>query len=100
MYANTNRVAIESRVNHQRDDGPSERLIAPPELNASVKRRKSSMTSCGTYGGVSSLTANRLVATSSRTTVRKIVQNLLALCGMNLVGVFQPYGGGRGCVSR
>jgi hypothetical protein len=30
---------------------------------------------------------------------RKIVQNLLALCGMNLVGVSEPYGRGQRCVS-
>src|ERR1700719_2174669 len=30
---------------------------------------------------------------------RKIVQNLLALCGMDLVRVFHPYGGEHGCVS-
>jgi hypothetical protein len=33
-----------------------------------------------------------LVATSTSTIERKIVQNLLALCGMKLVGVFDPYG--------
>src|SRR5688572_13381906 len=92
-------VAIARRENHQRDDGPSERLIAPPGLKASVKRRKSPRASCGTCGGHSSLTANRLVVTSTRTIVRKIVQNLLALCGMNLVRVFYPYGEERGCVS-
>jgi hypothetical protein len=31
--------------------------------------------------------------------VRKIVQNLLARCGMNLVGVFPPYGVEHVCVS-
>jgi hypothetical protein len=35
-----------------------------------------------------------------KTIVRKIVQNLLDLCGMDLVGMFQPYGDERGCVSR
>src|SRR6202165_712908 len=99
MYARTTSVASERIVNHQRDDGPSERLIAPPELKASVNRRTSSMTFLGTYG-VRAATANRLVATSTSTIERKIVQNLLALCGMNLVGGFRPYGGKQDSVSR
>jgi hypothetical protein len=40
-----------------------------------------------------------LLATSTRMVARKIVQNLLARCGMNLVGVFHPYGNDRGRVS-
>src|ERR1700682_518888 len=91
MYARTTSVPSESSVNHQRDEGPSERLIAPPELKARVNRRTSSMAFRGTYG-VSAATANRLVATSASTTERKIVQNLFALRGMNLVGMFHPYG--------
>src|SRR3954468_3475023 len=80
-----------SSVNHQRDAGPRERLIAPPALNASVKRSTSSITLRGTYG-TRELTAKRLVATSSSTIVRKIVQNLLALWCMNLLLMFYPYG--------
>jgi len=36
---------------------------------------------------------------STRTIDKKIVQNLLALCGMNLVCVFLPYGVAQECVS-
>ena len=54
----------------------------------------------GTYGGDSSLTANRLLVTSKSTVLRKIVQNLSVLCGMKIVRVLHPYGDERGCVSN
>src|SRR6266516_2122969 len=57
------------------------------------------MMSCGREGGDSRLTAKRLLATSARTVVRKIVQNLSARCDMNLFRVFHPYGVEHGCVS-
>src|SRR3954469_5257997 len=90
MYASTNRVAIDSRVNHHLEEGPSERLIAPKALKASVKRTYSPTNSWGTYDGHKYASANRLLAMSAKTTPKKTVQNLFALCGMNIVEIADP----------